>query len=289
MHKTFNIPFMGYKTHCDVFGDIKKNTPLIILHGGPGGCSQRYEPLIELSNRGIPVILYDQLGSGYSKVQGEHYELWTTDTFMDELENLINYFNLRKYYLLGHSWGGMLALSFVINRKHKGLKKLILYSTLPSTKIWNEEHLKMIANYEQSIKNELTKDLTGEKHDEKIYKKGLKMFYRDHVKATKKKYVFKRKRFPKLFNQVYKYMWGPSELFGTGTLKTYNVENELININIETLILSGELDESTPTMNKLMNDNIRNSKWICYKNCHHSSYVEEPELVLNDISNFLND
>lgn len=286
MHKTYNIPFLNYKTHCDVYGDLKHNIPLIILHGGPGGCSQRYEPFIDLENDGFAVILYDQLGSGYSKVSGEHYDLWKTETFMDELENLLNFFNIKEYYLMGHSWGGMLALSFITSRKHNGLKKLILYSTLPSTKMWNDEHMKMIENYPEKEREILIND---DHSNERLYKKAINRFYVDHVKRkiTDKSYIFKRKRFPKLFKQVYNYMWGPSELFGTGTLLNYNVEDKLKLIDIKTLILSGELDESTPYMNKFMNKNIPNSKWVCFEGCHHSSYVERYDLVRKVVVDFL--
>lgn len=289
MHKSYNIPFLSFKTHCDVYGDLKKSIPLIILHGGPGGCSQRYEPLTLLENRGFAVILYDQLGSGYSKVSGEHYDLWNVDTFMDELENLINFFNIKQYYLLGHSWGGMLALSFVLKRKHTGLKKLILFSTLPSTKIWNEEHLKMVDSFPKEEKEILLESVKKDVSKNKIYKKAVNRFYVNHVKRTisDESYKFKRKKFPKLFKQVYNYMWGPNELFGTGTLLDYNVEDELKNIDVKTLILSGELDESSPRMNKLMEERIPSSRWVCFKDCHHSSYVEKYELVLSTIEEFL--
>ena len=153
--KVVNVPYLGYKTHCIIYGDLSKGTPLILMHGGPGGCIERYEVLSKLADRGIPCIFYDQLGSGYSRVSKGHLELWNYDTFMNELENLIKYFKLDKYHLLGHSWGGMLALEYLAKRKHIGLDKVILFSTLPSTRIWNEEHLKMIESYPKEEKESL--------------------------------------------------------------------------------------------------------------------------------------
>ena len=87
-----NIPYLGYKTHCYIYGDLKKGTPLICLHGGPGGCIERYEVLTKLADKGIPLILYDQLGCGYSRVPKGHLELWTYETFINELLNVISYF-----------------------------------------------------------------------------------------------------------------------------------------------------------------------------------------------------
>ena len=283
-----HIPYKGFYTFCYTFGDLSKGTPLIILHGGPGGCDERYEPLEELADKGIPLIFYDQLGCGYSKVPKGNEHLWTFDLYLDELENLIKYFGLKKFNILGHSWGGMLALEWVTTRKHDGLDKLILFSTLPSTKIWNDEHMKMIESYPPNEKKAILDDYNGLEANKDDLKLGLRRFYQEHVsKKQDKKYVFTRKRFPKTNREIYGKMWGKSELFGTGTLKDWNTIPNLKNIENRTLIISGKLDESTPAMNELMNKEIKNSKWVLLEKSHHISYAEEPELVLDEIFKFI--
>lgn len=282
------IPFKGFHTFCYTFGDLSKGVPLIILHGGPGGCVERYEPLEKLADKGIPLIFYDQLGCGYSRVPKGNADLWTFKTFLDELDNVIKYFNLKRFYILGHSWGGMLALEWMSKTEHKGIDKLILFSTLPSTKIWNDEHLKMIEDFPKEEKESLINEFENKEYDKKAYKSGLKRFYREHVsKKSDKKYVFVRKRFPKTNKEIYEKMWGKSELFGTGTLSNYDTTPFLKNINVETLILSGAFDESTPAMNELMNKEIKDSKWVLFKKSHHIAYAEEPEQVLDEIIKFI--
>ena len=286
--RVINIPFKGYKTHTYVYGNLSKGIPLIMLHGGPGGCIERYEALTHLAEKGHPIIMYDQLGCGYSRVPKGNLDLWTVETYIEELDNIIKFFNLKKYYLLGHSWGGMLALEYLTRKPSLKPLKLILYSTLPSTKIWNEDHLRMIEDYPSEQKEALIKQYKCEEFDFKAYKLGIKLFYDENVgKKKDRKYIPFRKRFPKTNKEIYEYMWGKSELVGTGTLKDYNVEDKLNLIDNSTLILSGELDESTPRMNKLMNDRIKNSKWVMIKGVHHSSYNEEPEFVLKTIHDFL--
>ena len=286
--KVYKIPFKNYITRAYCFGDIFNGTPLIILHGGPGGCDERYEPLEKLAELGIPLIFYDQLGCGYSKVPKNSKISWNFRIFLEELDNLIKYFKLKKFNILGHSWGGMLALEYSCNTSHLGLEKLILFSTLPSTKIWNEEHLKMIKDFPREIRQEIIKFYNNEKYDEKLFKKGVNLFYKNHVgKKSTELYKFNRKKFPKTNKQIYNEMWGNNELFGTGNLKDWSVEEELSKINVPTLILSGAFDESTPAMNKLMNERIKKSIWVLLKNSHHIGYVEEQELVIKSIINFL--
>ena len=282
------IPYLGYHTRAYILGDISKGVPLIILHGGPGGCVERYEPLEKLADFGIPLIFYDQLGCGYSKVPKNHKISWNFRIFLDEFENLVNYFNLKKYSVLGHSWGGMLALEYVCNFEHKNLEKLVLFSTLPSTKIWNDEHLKMLDEFSPEERAALLNENDGKNYDKEVYKKAIKKFYKNHVgKRSKDIYPFKTKRFPKTNKEIYEKMWGKSELFGTGTLLNWNVEDKLHTIDVPTLILSGALDESTPKMNELMNKEIKNSKWVLLKKSHHIGYAEEADLVVETIKKFI--
>ncbi len=286
--KVYRIPYLGYHTRAYTFGDISKGVPLIILHGGPGGCIARYEPLEILADFEVPLIFYDQLGCGYSKVPKNHKIIWNSQVFLDELENLIKYFKLKKYNILGHSWGGMLALDFVTKRNLKGLNKLILFSTLPSTKIWNDEHLKMIEDFPKEEREALIQEFEGRPFNKDFYKNGIKRFYKEHVgKRSKDLYNFKIKRFPKTNKEIYEKMWGKSELFGTGTLKDWNDEELLFKVNVPTLIMSGAYDESTPAMNKLMNEGIKNSKWVLLKNSHHIGYVEDADLVISEVLKFL--
>ncbi len=286
--KVYKIPYLGYHTRAYVLGNLNSGIPLIILHGGPGGCIERYEPLEKLAEFGIPLIFYDQLGCGYSKVPKNHKIIWNFPVFLDEFTNLVRYFKLKKYNVLGHSWGGMLALEYVCNFDHKGLEKLILFSTLPSTKIWNEEHIKIFDEFSPSEKAALLAEKDGQKYDKKEYKKAVKKFIKNHVgKKSTELYPFKRKKFPKTNKEIYEKMWGKSEFFGTGTLKDWNVESKLKNIDVPTLILSGALDESSPRMNELMNKEIKNSKWVLLKKSHHIGYVEETNLVIETIKNFI--
>lgn len=125
--------------------------------------------------------------------------------------------------------------------------------------------------------------------DKKIYKLAIKKFYNEHVgKKSDSKYIRKRKRFPKINKEIYEYMWGKSELFGTGTLIDYDLVSQLNMIDVPTLIISGKYDESTPYMNELMNKEIKGSIWTLLERSHHAGYNEEPEEVYKAIISFLN-
>ena len=131
--------FQGWYT---IIGDLKSRVrPLVVFHGGPGfphyylRCHSRLWAV----NR-IPVILYDQIGCGRSThLQGKPKEFWTVQLFIAELDDLLINLGIHEDFdLLGHSWGGVLAASYMLERQPKGLRHLALVSAYPSMKLWPE-------------------------------------------------------------------------------------------------------------------------------------------------------
>ena len=138
--KTGHVSFTpsGSDVQCSTFyslwGDFDSSndtTPLICLHGGPGVPSQYLQPLGLLNQQfQIPVITYDQIGSGKSTRLPEKrgdINFWTVELFIAELNNLLASLGIKTYDVFGHSWGGLLATQFALTQP-PGLRKLILAS-----------------------------------------------------------------------------------------------------------------------------------------------------------------
>jgi pimeloyl-ACP methyl ester carboxylesterase len=130
------FPFRGFRTWYQTSGDLTSAAPLVLLHGGPGIPGNSYLPLMQqLLPR--PTVRYDQLGCGRSDRPNDP-SLWQVQTFVDELAALREALGLDQIHLLGHSWGGMLAIEYLLTRP-SGVRSLILSSALCSTKFWVEE------------------------------------------------------------------------------------------------------------------------------------------------------
>ena len=85
---------------------------VLLLHGGPGANHEYFEAFDSyFPGAGIEYYYYDQLGSAYSD-QPEDTSLWYTARFVEEVEQVRKALKLDKnnFYLLGHSWGGILAI-----------------------------------------------------------------------------------------------------------------------------------------------------------------------------------
>lgn len=127
------------KTWYKVLGRLEATSPVLIaLHGGPGAGHEYLLPLADIYTLyGIPVVVYDQIGCGRSthlrdRIGDEGF--WSFHLFIRELDNLIDRLQLRDrgFYLLGQSWGGMLAATYAMHQPRgkspQGLCKLVIAS-----------------------------------------------------------------------------------------------------------------------------------------------------------------
>ena len=271
------IPFMGYQTYYRIVGEeYTEKTPLLLLHGGPGSTHNYFEVLDSLAEEDErQFIMYDQIGCGNSYLDG-HPELWTRETWVQELITLREALNLKEIHLLGQSWGGMLALEYVCNYAHEGIKSLILSSTLPSSQLWGMEQARMIKELPEEMQQAIRTAAETGNYDA------------PEAKAAEAEYMLRHAGGPygedapecltrekRSGREAYVVGWGPNEFTPLGTLKDYNVTEKLCTIKEPALIISGGNDLCTPYIAKTMFDRIPNSRWELFRTCRHSCYVED--------------
>jgi pimeloyl-ACP methyl ester carboxylesterase len=129
--------FRGMRTWYRVSGDLASDrVPLVLLHGGPGFPSGYLSPIEQLAPSRA-VVRYDQIGSGRSDWPDDP-TLWRIDTFVDELATLREQLGLERVHLLGHSWGGQLALEYLFTRP-EGVESLVLASSMFSSRCFADE------------------------------------------------------------------------------------------------------------------------------------------------------
>ena len=284
---TGTMPFKGFKTYYRIVGEKTGNAPLLLIHGGPGSTHNYFEVLdtiAETSHR--QVISYDQIGCGERYVEG-HKELWTLETWIDELKALRKFLHLDRIHLLGQSWGGMLIIAYIADCHPEGVESIILSSTLPSSKLWSHEQKRLIsfmpADEQRAIE---TAARTGN-FDAPEYIKANDDYTRLHageVTESSPECIRRKKRFG---TESYIEAWGPNEYTPTGTLKDFDYTDKLGNISVRTLIISGTNDECTPLIAKTMFDRIPNSEWELLDGARHMTFIDQTEKYRKMISNWL--
>ena len=192
------------------------------------------------------------------------------ETFLEQLQSVVEWLRLGRFHLFGSSWGGMLALEYAFTWP-AGLASLILNSTPTSAPRWAEETLR--------LHSELPPGLEGKAAEEE--------FKRRHIcRLDPEPEVLARSR-AKFGTQVYETMWGPNEFTVTGTLRDWDVIDRLGEIRVPTLVTSGRHDECTPALVEPLHAGIAGSDWVLFEESAHMAYLEEPERYLEVVGGFL--
>lgn len=271
----------GAQIFCRVFG---KGDPIIVIHGGPGLSQDYLLPQMARLAKDHLVIFYDQRGCGRST--GEiNADTMQIKIFLNDLEAIKKSFGFKKVTILGHSWGGLLAMQYA-NGYPESIHKLILLNSVPAS---SEEHaqfgqewIKRMAPYQDELKaiKETPQFVNGdpatvEKYNRIVFRQyccnpknadflNLCMSQKAAVDGAKVLALFKQNFFS----------------------KTYNFYYQLKQINIPTLIIHGDCDPVPPSSAQNIHESIKGSKYILIKDCGHFPYVEAPEELFNYLNDF---
>jgi len=220
---------------------------VLLLHGGPGGTHEFFESFDGFfPNESIEYIYYDQLGSYYSD-QPNDKRLWTTERFVEEVEQVRKALKLdtTNFYLLGQSWGGILAMEYAL-KYQKNLKGLIISNMMASAPAYNKYAEEVLGPqldpkvFTQIKEFEKNKDYSNPKYMELL----LNYYYTEHIlRMPVDKWPESINRaFKHLNPNVYVYMQGPSEfgITGDATLKNWDITAKLKTLTIPTLAIGAK-------------------------------------------------
>ena len=281
--------FNGYQTWYRIAGAQQTGGKytLLCLHGGPGMTHDYLETLEGLASMGRQVIFYDQLGSGNSD-HPQDPGLWKIPVFIEQINALRDALGLDQVHLFGQSWGGFLAQEYLLT-KPTGIQSLILSNSAASTKRWIAEANRLRSALPREIQRVLNKHETDGSTDDPAYKLATESYYRRHLCRLDPWPECLNRTLEKLGQapEVYNSMWGPSEFHCTGSLKDWDIEDRLTEIDLPTLILSGRYDESTPAINQGLQNSIKNSEWVVFEQSSHTPHLEETGKYLQVLADFL--
>ncbi|TAA73052.1 proline iminopeptidase-family hydrolase [Planococcus salinarum] len=259
--------------------------PLLILHGGPGSKSSESDPLRQLGTD-RPVIQYDQLGSGKSD-RPTDTSLWTVERFVEELEQVIDALDLKEVHILGHSWGTVLAASYLL-KKPGGVRSVIFSGPALDAQRWEQDQRKYLKQFPQDIQETIERSEREGTTDSEEYQEAMMAYYKRHmcrVDPWPEELVEDMKQ---MNQQVYNYMWGASEFTVTGTLKDFDVTGRLPEIDIPALFSCGRFDEATPEATEYYASLAPDAEFHVFEESSHMPGIEEPEAYVEMVREWVN-
>lgn len=259
-------------------------TPLLVLHGGPGAPSHYLKPLERIAvDR--PVIFYDQLGAGRSSAPDDP-ALWTVERFVRELAQVRAALGLEEVHILGHSWGSMLAMDYMLTDP-VGVKSLIFASPALNVNRWTNDARELLKALPGDARASIELHERLGTTNSQEYQDAVMDFYKMHLSRSEPWSEDLLHAFEGFNTELYGYMWGPSEFTATGTLRDYNREADLPNLDLPVLFTAGRYDEATPETVRHFQSLVPGAELLIFENSAHMTMLDEPEAYAEAIRNFL--
>lgn len=279
-----------YNVWTKKIGDGK--IKVLLLHGGPGFSHDYFECFEDfLPKEGIEFYYYDQLGSGNSDAPADT-ALWNLPRFVEEVEQVRKGLGLENFYLLGHSWGSMLAMEYlqkyqshvkaaVLSNMTAGIKSYVVYAEQLKEKLFTQQDKK---TYDSLDKLKLYN--SPQYQDLLMNKLYTKVICRLPVESWPEPLL---RTFKKANQTVYIQMQGVDEFHVTGNFKDWEMWDRLPNIKVPALVIGGMYDEMNPNDIKREGQLIPNSRTYLCPNGSHLSIYDDQENYFTHLISFLKD
>jgi proline iminopeptidase len=265
---------------------------VLLLHGGPAGTHEYMESFESFfPKEGFEFYEYDQLGSYYSD-QPADSSLWTTDRFVEEVEQVRKAIGAdsTNFYLLGNSWGGILAMEYAL-KYQVNLKGLIVANMMASCPAYGKyaaEKLapQMDASVLDSIRMlERKKDFNNPRYMALL----MEHFYKKHF-CRLEEWPEPVNRFLKHLNQsIYVLMQGPSEFGIAGRLANWDVTDQLKNIRVPTLMIGAKYDTMDPNAMEEQSKKVQRGRYLFCPDGSHLSMWDDQQHFFPGVIQFIKD
>lgn len=275
------------------FGNNPK-IKVLLLAGGPGASHEYFECFESfLPKEGIEFIYFDQLGAGNSDHPIDK-SLWELSRFVEEVEQVRVALGLSKdnLYLLGHSWGGILAMEYAL-KYQQNLKGLVISNMMSSAPAYGQYANEVLAKQMPpavlaEVKAlEARSDYANPRYMELL----MPNFYAQHIcRIPLNQWPEPLTRgLGQLNQEQYVTMQGPSEfgMAGNANLKNWDRSKDLSQLTVPTLVIGATHDTMDPKHMEMMAKTVKNGTFLLCPNGSHMAMYDDQKTYFTGLLSFL--
>jgi proline iminopeptidase len=267
---------------------------VLLLHGGPAATHEYFEAFDSyFPGASIEYYYYDQLGSAYSD-QPDDDDLWDTARFVEEVEQVRQALNLDRdnFYLLGHSWGGVLATEYAL-KYQQHLKGLVISNMMSSIPAYNEYANKVLMPaMDPAVLSKIKQmEAAGQTEDPQYMELLIPNFYEQHLlRMPAAQWPDPVNRaFGHMNRKVYVLMQGPSEMGASGRLLTWDRTADLSKNTVPTLVIGARYDTMDPAYMEMMAGKLKKGRYLLCPNGSHMAMYDDQKTYFNGLIGFVRD
>jgi proline iminopeptidase len=267
---------------------------VLLLHGGPGATHEYWEAADSFfPGAGIEYYYYDQLGSAFSD-QPDDPSLLSTSRFVNEVEQVRRALGLdaSNFFLMGHSWGGILAMEYALaHQQHlKGLVISNMQASIPAYNAYARTTL-MPAMDQAALAEIQRMEAAGDTANPRYMELLMPHHYEQHIlRLPAAEWPDPVQRaFARLNPKVYVPMQGPSELGASGILADWDRTADLARIAVPTLVIGARYDTMDPAHMEWMANQLQRGRYLFCPDGSHLAMYDDQQTYFDGVIGFLRD
>jgi proline iminopeptidase len=286
---SIETPAGKFKVWTKRFGN-NPSVKVLLLHGGPA-MTHEYMEVFEsfFPQEGFEFYEYDQLGSYYSD-QPTDSSLWTTARFVEEVEQVRRALGLTRdnFYLLGNSWGGILAMEYAL-KYQANLKGLIICNMMASCPQYGHYSDSMLAKQmDPKVLREIKElEAKGKIADPRYMELLIPNFYHQHFCRLAEWPDGVNRSLKHVNNGIYTMMQGPSEFGIAGRLANWDIRDRLREITVPTLTVGAKFDTMDPEHMRWMSTQVKNGRYLYCPNGSHLAMYDDQQVFMAGVIDFI--
>lgn len=284
-------PVGEFKVWTKRFGNNPR-IKILLLHGGPA-MTHEYMECFEsfFPKEGFEFYEYDQLGSYYSD-QPKDSSLWTTERFVEEVEQVRQAIGAdsSNFYVLGNSWGGILAMEYAL-KYQQHLKGLLVANMMASAPEYGKYAQEVLAKQmDSSVLAEIRaieakKDFTNPRYMELL----LPHFYKQHLCRLEEWPDGFNRAMKHVNGEIYSMMQGPSEFGVGGRLVNWDIKARLKEIKVPTLMIGAKHDTMDPAAMEEQSKLVQKGRYLYCPNGSHLAMWDDQQVFMTGVIDFIKD
>jgi len=254
-------------------------TPLFIVNGGPGfdhsylHCSNAWDQLAKHR----AVVFYDQRGNGRSGSLKAGQSCTLADQIAD-LEALRSHLGFGRIDVLGHSWGGYLAMAYAARHPDRIQHLIICDSAAPK---WQDTIFLFKDVFPEGVARQDALNFSQTLGDADAGRESLREYLSMLFVSTEKRDEFLSKANSYAFNRQINQVLNQD-------LQKFDLNPELPKFKFPTLVITGRYDINVaPAVAYRIHKAIPNSRFVVFERSGHLPFYEEPEGFVSVLEEFL--
>lgn len=262
--------------------------PVLFVHGGPGSSSCEFVANLSGIAAERPVVLYDQLGSGYSDRISDLERFARLNRFVKEIEAIRTELDIDELHLVGHSWGTTVVLEYLLTAKPKGIRSTVFVSPYFSTERWITDANVLLAELPANTQEAVRLAVESGDFDSSEFEAANDLFWSIYGVRTppEQLHLGPCKKEPSGDSGLYRYMWGPSEFVSTGTLKGHDRIGRLRELDLPVLFVTGQYDEARPETVEFFQELVEGSEYKELPDAGHVVYLDQTDMFNSVLVDF---